>query len=127
MKHNVEFISYDGEYPCLCSGTLLVKIDGQQYAFGLENDTFSKTNIKDEYKHPIFWTSSGGIAHSEDYSDMWAIGGCWVLDTYLSSDKEEEEFLKDYPEEIRDIEIFEEMIILMNENIEEIPCCGGCI
>ena len=127
MKHNVEFISYDGEYPCLCMGTLLVKIDGQQYAFGLENDTFSKTNIKDECKYPIFWGSSGGIAHSEDYSDMWAIGGDWVLETHLLSDKEKEKFLKNYPEEIRDIEIFEEMIRLMNENIEEIPCCGGCI
>jgi len=122
MKHNVEFISYDGKYPCLCMGTLLVKIDGQQYAFGLENDAFSKTNIKDEYKYPIFWGSSGGIAHSEDYSDMWAIGGDWVLDF-----DEEEEISEDYPEEIRDIEIFKEMIRLMNENIEAIPCCGGCI
>ena len=127
MKHDIEFVSYDGEYPCLCMGTLVIKIDGKQYAFGMQDNIFTKTNIKDEYKYPIFWASSGGIAHSEDYSDMLAIGGNWVLDTYLSSDKEEEEFLEDYPEEIRDIEIFEEMIRLMNKNIEEIPCCGGCI
>ena len=122
MKHNVEFISYDGEYPCLCMGTLLVKIDGKQYAFGLENSIFSKTNIKDERKYPIFWASSGGIASSEDYSDMWAISGDWILDF-----DEEKEISEDYPEEIRDIEIFKEMIRLMNENIEELPCCGGCI
>lgn len=27
----VEFISYDGKYPCLCSGTLIIKIDGKIY------------------------------------------------------------------------------------------------
>ena len=122
MKHDIEFVSYDGEYPCLCMGTLVIKIDGKQYAFGMQDNIFTKTNIKDECKYPIFWASSGGIAHSEDYSDMWAIGGDWILDF-----DEEEEISEDYPEEIRDIEIFKEMIRLMNENIEAIPCCGGCI
>ena len=28
---NVEFVSYDGEYPNLCSGNLVLKIDGVDY------------------------------------------------------------------------------------------------
>jgi len=26
----VEFVSYDGKYPCLCSGTLVLRIDGNE-------------------------------------------------------------------------------------------------
>ena len=29
----VEFISYDGRYACLCSGTLIIKVDGKIYSF----------------------------------------------------------------------------------------------
>ncbi len=28
----VEFISYDGKYPTLCYGTLVIKIDGKKYS-----------------------------------------------------------------------------------------------
>lgn len=110
----VKFVSYDGAYPNLCSGTLVMAINIKkcqyiEYKFGVEKNSL-----------PIFWTSTGGIAHSDDYSDMWAIGGDWALDI-------DENNLKDYPEEIRDIEIFKKMVELMNDNIVEKPCCGGCI
>ena len=26
----VDFVSYDGRYPCLCSGTLILRIDGME-------------------------------------------------------------------------------------------------
>lgn len=29
----VEFVSYDGKWPCLCGGTLTVRIDGEEVAF----------------------------------------------------------------------------------------------
>ncbi len=29
----VEFVSYDGKYPCLCMGTLAIKVDGKEYRF----------------------------------------------------------------------------------------------
>ena len=28
---NIEFIGYDGKYPCLCFGTLKIKVDGKLY------------------------------------------------------------------------------------------------
>ena len=30
----VEFVSYDGKYPCLCFGDLVVKIDGNEVNLG---------------------------------------------------------------------------------------------
>lgn len=29
----VEFVSYDGKYPCLCMGTLTIRVDGKTYRF----------------------------------------------------------------------------------------------
>ena len=28
----IEFISYDGKWPCLCFGTLKIKVDGKEYS-----------------------------------------------------------------------------------------------
>lgn len=30
---SIEFVSYDGAYPNLCSGTLVIKIDGEEKSF----------------------------------------------------------------------------------------------
>lgn len=30
---HVKFISYDGTYPCLCMGTLILEIDGERHTF----------------------------------------------------------------------------------------------
>ena len=29
---NIEFVSYDGSYPTLCSGTLVIKVNGKEIA-----------------------------------------------------------------------------------------------
>lgn len=34
MKNHVKFISYDGKYPNLCRGVLILNIDGKNYSFG---------------------------------------------------------------------------------------------
>ena len=71
----VEFVSYDGEYPCLCFGTLTIKIDGTTYRF----------------KNALI--SGGGIFGNDEF-DMWAEEGEWEIDL-----KEHPE-LEPYKEEI---------------------------
>lgn len=59
VKH-VEFVSYDGRYPSLCMGTLVLKINGKKISFG--------DNKNDNY--PSFWRSGGCAGYS---SGEWMI------------------------------------------------------
>lgn len=52
----VEFVSYDGKYPCLCFGTLTIKVDGITYLF----------------KNTLI--SGGGIFINDEF-DIWAEEG----------------------------------------------------
>ena len=57
----VEFVSYDGKYPCLCMGTLIIRIN---------NKTYSLEDVM---------ISGGSICSNEDW-DMWATQDDWKLD-----------------------------------------------
>lgn len=50
-------IEYDGKYPCLCMGHLIVWIDDVKWDFGR------------------YSLSSGGHIHRNDNWDMWATEG----------------------------------------------------
>ena len=73
----VEFVSYTGAYPNLCSGELTLRIDGKLVRFGID-------------KNPIFWYSGGGITRNWE-----AYKGAWLIDL----DMLPEEYHK-YAEEI---------------------------
>lgn len=77
---NIEFVSYDGKWPCLCMGTLKIKVNGKLYIL----------------EHAL--SSGGRICRSEDWSDMWAEQGPWGVD------------LDEYPELERYKEEIEEVI-----------------
>ena len=110
----VKFISYDGAYPNLCSGTLVVEIDGKKVSFGQrflwESD---KKAGKTPADYPRFWTSGGGVSFDEDWSENVSVG-----DWELMFDE------KDYPPEIA--AAMPELIKVFNENVPE-GCCGGCV
>ena len=72
---NVEFISYDGKYPNLCSGTLKLKVNNKLYAI----------------RHVLV---SGGCVNFSSYAEEEVSKGPWTVD--LSQYKE----LEPYKEEI---------------------------
>ena len=99
----IEFVDYTGSYPNLCSGVLILRIDGEIYSFGGYS-----WNIEDPtHQFPSFW-SSGGAAY---WDPEEVIEGDWQLSGDVP------EFLKGHEEEL---------ISIMNENVPH-GCCGGCI
>lgn len=94
---NIEFVSYTGAYPCLCIGTLTLKIDGKEMSF------------KGAFH-------SGGTCYfDEDWNDH-VTEGKWEIDF----DYPEWEELNLTPEEKKEI------TFLFNANVEW-GCCGGCL
>lgn len=57
----VEFISYTGEYPCLCSGILSIKV----------NDKF--------YRLEYVLNSTGSCGFINDYSEEYVTQGPWEV------------------------------------------------
>ena len=104
----IEFISYDGKYPNLCSGRLTLLIDGKETTFGegLINKSYDK-----HADYGRFWTSGGTVTADKDWNFNVTTGPWELWDSFLP------DFLKPYGEQL--IEIF-------NENTCW-GCCGGCI
>ena len=48
----IKFISYTGEYPCLCMGVLTLEIDGDIIKFG-------NRYLNENRDYPTFWESGG--------------------------------------------------------------------
>lgn len=96
---NIEFISYTGEYPNLCTGYLTIKINGQLRRLP-EEDSIC----------PSIIMSTGSCVEID--GDYHVQRGKWkLLKDYLPKD------LKKYSKKIEE---------LVNENVEW-GCCGGCI
>jgi hypothetical protein len=76
MANRVEFVSYDGAYPCLCSGTLSLLVEGKPV----------------ELKHCL--VSGGGITEGYEgtYEGEWSV---WLYG--------KNEWLEEYKEEIESV------------------------
>lgn len=104
MKHEIKFISYDGEYPNLCSGTLTLDIDGEVVTFGYKYD---KVN------YPQFWHSGGSCGFLGcDYDETYCNNEEWELDEAALPAKYKN--------------IGKELIQVFNNNVRW-GCCGGCL
>ena len=107
---DIEFVSYDGKYPNLCSGNLILNIDGTEYSFS----------------HVL--SSGGSCWFSNDYSDCGVNHGPWSMSAF---EKEPGKFiLEGYGDDSNKITFTEDEIefitMLVNENVTH-GCCGGCI
>ena len=110
--NHVEFVSYSGKYPNLCSGVLMLRIDGLEYGFGHEVGSYDfKTHKFKDNNCTKFWHSGGSVCADKDwnfdvYEDKWEI----------DANKIPEQFRK-YAAEIDEV---------LNDNVPW-GCCGGCI
>jgi hypothetical protein len=98
---NIEFVSYDGKYPCLCSGKLTLKIDGRTTTFGAW-----------DCDYPKFWVTGGNCGFNSDYSESYVNEAPWEL--------------SDYGLEKRFTPYYKQMLKLFNDNVPH-GCCGGCL
>ena len=88
---DIEFVSYNGKYPNLCSGVLTLRVDGKIRQFD-------------------WCLISGG--YCDVYEDLCKIGEWDIKDDVFS------DFTKNEKELIR---------VLVNKNVEQKGCCGGCL
>ena len=75
----IEFVSYDGEFPNLCSGTLVIKVDGKEYSI----------------KNALI--SGGNVWFDDDWND-YVSSGEWSVDSDELPDE-----LKPYIDEITEV------------------------
>jgi len=102
-KDTIEFVSYDGAYPCLCMGTLVLKINGENVSFGLS---------KDKCDHGRFWRSGGSVSFDRDWHET-VTSGPWEYHEW-----------PDTPDAVKRNHAY--IMQLFNEHVHE-GCCGGCV
>jgi hypothetical protein len=107
----IEFVSYTGKFPNLCSGILTVRVDGKTWHFGYPWKIADRELVP---RLPPFWESGGCAGVTEDLDEFCAEGP-WKMD-----DPNE----KDYPPEV--FARLPDILAVMNENVPH-GCCGGCI
>lgn len=118
----VKFISYDGEYPNLCSGVLILEIDGVQYKFGhhyqhyhYDEKTKEWRHTDEDPEHPnfnSFWSSGGSVTGGSPDWNFQVHHAEWEID------------VDELPEQFWDVA--DEIDKVINSNIPE-GCCGGCV
>ena len=119
---NIEFVSYSGAYPTLCSGILLLRITGQLWAFNyadcMDWDPEGIKAVEDAREkeevfvcHDKFWDTGGRVSFTDE-GDEVVEKDSWGL------------VYENVPPELKDLAY--ELIEVFNENVEQ-GCCGGCI
>lgn len=111
-KNHVRFISYTGEYPCLCDGVLTLEIDGEEVKFGHVAGSYDwETEKYKDDNYDRFW-NSGGCIQSDRDGMLYSEQAEWEID------------VDDLPEQYR--KYAAEIDREMNSNMPY-GCCGGCI
>lgn len=66
----VEFVSYDGDFPNLCSGTLVLRIDGEEVTFPKYCLHSGGRVWFDEYWDAHVWYGDWSVVVPEQYADI---------------------------------------------------------
>lgn len=99
---SIEFVSYTGKYPNLCSGTLTLKIDGKIRTFGDESNC--------DYKR--FWAPGGSCDYNMTIQECEVKKAPWkVIKRHLP------DVLKSSAKKLGTV---------FNNNVPY-GCCGGCV
>ena len=80
---HVKFISYDGKYPCLCMGTLILEIDGTKHSFGKKG------------KFANFWSSGGTCGFTGVTDGEWIINVDKIPEQFSQHAREIDEVFND--------------------------------
>lgn len=127
----IEFVSYEGKFPNLCEGLLVVRIDGRLYAFSPYYDSmyrpfwnrFNRTEALEDdsiTKVSGFYLRSGGyIDWGEDGENPKIVKGKWIIDDKAMKLENGERFILSGEQK-------SELEKVINQNIE-LGCCGGCV
>ena len=128
----IEFVSYDGKFPTLCEGLLVVRIDARLYAFSpYQNDSMYSSFwnrldrmgvLEDDSITKVsgFYLRSGGyIDWGEDGENPKIVKGKWIIDDKAMKLENGERFILSGEQK-------SELEKVINQNIE-FGCCGGCI
>ena len=71
VDKRVKFISYSGRFPNLCSGTLVLEIDGARHEFNYANACSTSPRHN---KHDSFWSTGGGlVGYDSTYQGEWLV------------------------------------------------------
>lgn len=99
MEKKIEFVSYDGQYPNLCFGTLVYRVDGV------------------EYSDRVSLSSGGSVGFTDDWDPVVEYGE-WKDVTIWNNFKR--------PSGIKNEQEYKVLLTLINENVMY-GCCGGCV
>lgn len=127
----IEFVSYEGKFPNLCEGLLVVRIDGRLYAFNPYYDSmyrsfwnrFNRTeSLEDDSITKVsgFYLRSGGyIDWGEDGENPKIVKRKWIIDDKAMKLENGVRFILSGEQK-------SELEKVINQNIE-FGCCGGCV
>ena len=108
----IEFISYEGKSPNFCSGKLTLRIDDKVYV----TEHAIRPSIPFFVVHPDDYYSPEKYPTCENFWDMEI--SAVAMDKYVFIGTNEEMWL--YMDEVEHIRA------LINNNIQQHRCCGGC-
>lgn len=69
---NIQFVSYTGKYPNLCSGVLTLIVRDKEYIFGHD---YSKSGWEKDGHLEKFWSSGGNCGFSGGYKSSYIHSG----------------------------------------------------